>query len=328
MTRARQEVGSVVHTKPEQVIFTSGATESNNIAILGLAEYGKQSGKKHIVTTAIEHKAVLEPIQHLANNGFEVDVLSVNKDGQVNLEALARCVRPDTLLVSVMQANNETGVKQPISEVCEIMGENEAILHIDAAQGYGKELHTLQSSRVDLISISGHKFYGPKGVGALILKNPKKIRGKLRALQLGGGQERGLRPGTAPVFLIAGMGLAAKLLAEENESWQRACRRFRSSMLEELGSLPIEIVGSQKEALPNVLALQIGSINAEAVILALKDIVSISNGSACMSDSYEPSHVMTAMQVENPEAVTRWSWSHQTPEPNWEQVRIALKSMQ
>ena len=324
---AREQVGSVVGASREGVVFTSGATEANNLAILGLADYGRKAGKRHVLSTQIEHMAVLKPLECLANNGFEIELIPADESGRIDADELVRRVRSDTLLISVMQVNNETGVVQPISEICSLLAGQEPVLHVDAAQGFGKELRSLQAARVDLISVSAHKCYGPKGVGALIMKNPSRFRNKLTAIHFGGDQERGLRPGTAPVPLIAGFGFAAKLLADENESWNQKCLEFRKAMLDGMSALPITIIGSQENCLQSTIALQIGQIDAEAVMLSLKEEVAISNGSACTSEKYVPSHVMSAMGVKNPEAVTRWSWCHYTSPPDWKRISKTLKEM-
>ena len=194
---ARQQVGAVVGASPDEVLFTSGATESNNIAILGLAPFGERSGRRHVVTTSIEHKAVLEPVAALAERGFEVSIVETDATGVVSPEAVRRALRPDTLLISVMQVNNETGVRQPIMAIARELDGHEAYFHVDAAQGFGKEIIPLRSQRIDLISISSHKIYGPMGVGGLVIRHRGFERLPLAPITYGGGQERGLRPGDA-----------------------------------------------------------------------------------------------------------------------------------
>ena len=207
---AREQVAAVVDAKVDEVVFTSGATESNNIAILGLAPFGEDTGRRHIVSTAIEHKAVLEPLEELEGRGFEVTLVKPGPSGAVSAAAVRDTLRPDTLLVTVMHANNETGVLQPIAEIAELLAYHEAYLHVDAAQGYGKELASLRAKRIDLISVSSHKIYGPVGIGALIARRRVFKKPPLVPLTLGGGQERGLRPGTLPVPLIIAFGVAAR----------------------------------------------------------------------------------------------------------------------
>ena len=230
---AREQVAAVADARPEEVIFTSGATEANNLAILGLAEYGEKEGKRHIISTQIEHKAVLEPLQRLADRGFQVDLVAPSPDGYVSAEEIEKRLRSDTLLVSVMHVNNETGVIQPINDIAHLLNGHSAIFHVDAAQGFGKDIERLQNQRIDLLSASAHKLYAPKGIGALIARNHNSVRRKLSPLFVGGGQERGLRPGTLPVHLIAGFGSACELalsnLAEWRSIWEDKFARLCSN---------------------------------------------------------------------------------------------------
>lgn len=210
--KARQQIATIAACQPDEVIFTSGATESNNLAILGFRKFAKESGRKHIIISNIEHKAVLEPVEHLQKEyGFEVDYASVGRDGIVHVEEVEKLLRPDTLLVSLMHVNNETGIIQPIDGVAELLKRHPAFFHTDASQSFGKLIGPLQNTRIDLVSVSGHKIYGPKGVGALVAKRRNYRKPPLSPLFFGGGQEFGLRPGTHPVFLIAGLGLAAEI---------------------------------------------------------------------------------------------------------------------
>jgi cysteine desulfurase len=325
---AREQIAAVVDASWEEVIFTSGATESNNIAILGLAESAAAQGRRHIISTQIEHKAVSEPVEVLRQRGFEVTLLSVDSGGRVDLAELVQALRPQTALVSVMHVNNETGTAQPIEDIANLLAEHPAALHTDAAQSFGKELRTLPNPRIDLISISGHKIYAPKGVGALVVRTGGRTRG-LKPLMHGGGQERGLRPGTVPVHLAAALGVAAKLAQEHHDSRTTACINFRERLMSALAPLNPRLNGDQSHALPNVVNLSFGDIDSEAVMIALKDIVSISNGSACTAASYTPSHVLTAMNLpaERITAATRWSWSHLTPEPDWTAVVTRLTQL-
>ena len=205
--RAREQVASVVKGGPDEVLFTSGATESNNLAILGLTPYGIRTGRRHIVSTAIEHKAVLEPLEELEKRDFTVTLVPPSSSGAVTAESVMYALRPDTLLVSIMHVNNETGIRQPIDEIAALLRSHDAYFHVDAAQGFGKELDTLQEDRIDLISISSHKIFGPVGVGCLFARRRGFTRAPLEPIAFGGGQERGLRHGTLPVPLIVGFGL-------------------------------------------------------------------------------------------------------------------------
>ena len=223
VNRARQQVAAVVDARPEEVVFTSGATESDNLAILGLADHGTHAGRRHIISTQIEHKAVLEPLEEMARRGFEVTLLPPTAGGWIDPDAIRQALRPDTLLVSVMAVNNETGVIQPIPEIADALTGSEAYFHVDAAQAFGKQIEPLRHRRIDLMSISGHKIYAPKGIGALVTRRRGYQRPPLRPLLFGGGQERGLRPGTLPVALIAGLGTAAELALREHAERARIC---------------------------------------------------------------------------------------------------------
>ena len=216
--RARAHVARVVDAGRNEVVFTSGATEANNLAILGLEAFGRSNGRKHLVSTRIEHHAVLEPLRALAERGFELTLIKPEPGGWVDADRVAAAVRPDTLLVSVMQVNNETGVVQPVDAIAERLADagSEAFLHVDAAQGFGKAIEPLRRKRIDLISISAHKICGPKGIGALIARRRGSEKPPLTPLLHGGGQEMGLRPGTLPVALIAAFGRAAELALEEH----------------------------------------------------------------------------------------------------------------
>lgn len=327
--RARDQVAEVVKAKRDEVVFTSGATESNNLAILGLAEYGERTGRKHIISTAIEHKAILEPFEALAKRGFEVTLLPPTSGGWVDPEVVGNALRGDTLLVSVMHVNNETGVMQPLTEIADVLADHPAYFHVDAAQGFGKDIKTLQNPRIDFISISGHKIYAPKGVGALITRRRGYNRAPLAPLLFGGGQERGLRPGTLPVPLIVGMGLAAELALKNHSKRERACRAFRDRTLDALSLLSPLINGEQSRTLPHVLNLSFPGLDSEAVMVALKDLVAISNGSACTSHSYQPSHVLKAMGLSDKriEGAIRISWCHMTGEPDWNGITKIIKSL-
>lgn len=327
--RARDQVAAVVAAKRDEVIFTSGATESNNLAILGLRKAGIESGKRHIITTAIEHKAILEPCDAMEREGFEVTRLPVGACGFIDPVAVEAALRPDTLLVSVMQVNNETGVRQPIDEVAKVLTDHPAYLHTDAAQGFGKDLESLRNSRIDLISISGHKIYAPKGIGALITRRRVYDRPPLQSLFYGGGQERGLRPGTLPVALIAALGTAAEISVRDRSKRLMACRQIREKMLEALAPLDPRLTGDQSQVVDHVLNLAFPGLDSEALIVALKDLVAISNGSACTSSSYAPSHVLKTMGMDDDEAnaCIRISWCHMTPEIDWETIVARIEGL-
>ena len=327
--RAREQVASVVAAKDDEIIFTSGATESNNLAILGLEGAGIKSDKRHIITTAIEHKAVLEPCEEMVRRGFEVTRLPVSASGAVSPEDVASALRPDTLLVSVMQVNNETGVRQPLREIAGVLANHPAYFHTDAAQGFGKDIEALRNSRIDLISISGHKIYAPKGIGVLVARRRKYARPPLQPLVFGGGQEKGVRPGTLPVALIAALGEAAEIAKKEHGKRQQICQLKKEQLLAALlptGAVPI---GDQSLVLDHVANLSFPGLNSEALMVMLKDLVAISNGSACTSSSYSPSHVLKAMGMSDDEAKScvRISWCHMTPDVDWDEIALRIQKL-
>ena len=326
---ARSQVANAVSAKAEEVTFTSGATESNNIAILGLQEASARNGKRHIITTSIEHKAVLEPLQELARRGFEVTHLPVGSGGRVDPEDLRASLRVDTLLVSIMHANNETGIVQPLDDLADVLGGHPAYFHTDASQTFGKEPRALKNPRIDLISVSGHKIFGPKGVGALICRKRGLERVPLAALTFGGGQERGLRAGTLPVPLIAALGEAAHLAIADEKDRRERCHKVRAEAESALASLGAVYTGDQAHCQAHVINVSIPGLDSEAFIVATKDLIAISNGSACTSSSYSPSHVLIAMGMSEAEATScvRISWSHLTPDVDWHAVAERVASL-
>lgn len=326
--RAREHVAAVVGARRDDVIFTSGATESNNIVLLGLAASREGATRRHIVSTSIEHKAVLEPLEHLVEQGFEVTLIDPDQSGRIDAQAVLNAVRPDTLLVSVMHANNETGIVQPVEDIT--AGLPDAVwLHVDAAQTFGKLIAPLQSPRIDLISVSAHKIFGPKGIGALISRRRDGQRAPLSPLMFGGGQERGLRPGTQAVHLIAGFGVAAQLALRDHTQRQAACVAFRDGVLTAMARLGGQVNGDQEHCLPHVLNVSLPGLNSEAAMVALKGILALSNGSACTSTSYDPSHVLVAMGLEpgRIDSALRLSWCHLTPAVDWPHVCEVLRRM-
>jgi len=325
--KAREQIADLLAAKPDEVIFTSGATESNNLAILGLANWGRRHGKTHIISTHLEHKAVLEPIDVLAKDGFEVDLVAPDKNGRVDAAKIISLLRPTTLLISLMHANNETGVIQPIDEVAKALAHHPAYFHVDAAQTFGKLIEPLQSHRIDLLSASGHKIYGPKGVGVLLVRHRGKQKVPLAPLVHGGGQEHGLRPGTLPVPLIAGLGLAAEIGAKDHEAREAKCRAFRERFLRAIEPLQPKIHGEEGQVLAHTVNLSFPGISAEEGMVKIRDLVAVSNGSACTSSSYQPSHVLKAMRLAKDEIIgaMRFSWCHLTPDPDWAAVVAKLR---
>jgi cysteine desulfurase len=263
----------------------------------------------------------------LKRRGFEVDLVPPDGNGAVDPAAVAAAVRADTLLVSVMQVNNETGVVQPIVDIAERLRHHAAYLHVDAAQSFARIVDDLRHPRIDLISVSAHKIQGPKGVGALIARRRGPDHPPLGPLMFGGGQERGLRPGTMPVPLVAGFGLAAELALAEAPARARRCAGFRASLLAGLAPLDPVVNGTPDRSVPYIVNLSIPGIEAEVAIDAWKDLVGISNGAACTSQSYTCSHVLSAMRLPawRMDGALRFSWCATTPEPDWHALVAALE---
>ena len=311
---ARKQVASILKINNDEVFFTSGATESNNIALQGLKEYAYATNKKHIITTAIEHKAVLETAKVLQQQGFEVEYISPDLSGRILIEDVLSRVRKDTLLVSVMHVNNETGIIQPIKEIGDALYNMEVLFHVDATQSFGKLVEELQQVKYDMLSMSAHKIAGPQGIGALILKKRRYKLPPVKAIMYGGQQEHGIRPGTLPVALIAGLGQACSFAEKEYRENRLKCIEIKKkiiSLLEKSG-LEYKINGSQEYAMFNTLNICFEGVSSEALMLSSKEYCGISNGSACNSKSYNPSYVLEAMgipekQIENS---VRISWGH------------------
>ena len=327
---ARDEVAAVVNGNRDEVIFTSGATESNNLAILGLEKYGREKGNRHIISSQIEHHSVLGPVRELEKRGFEVTLLPCGSDGRISGSDLEKSLKRETLLVSLMQVNNETGVSQPIAESCEIMEKHPAFFHVDAVQGFGKELDSLTNSRIDMISLSGHKIFAPKGVGALITRRRGPNRIPLRPIVFGGGQERGLRSGTLPVALIAGLGKASQIAMRDHICRNSKCLEYEDLIFNELSGVQFKENGDAEYQLPNILNLSFTGVDSEAFMLQTKDLIAVSNGSACSSQKHETSHVLKAMQLSEAEASSaiRISWCHLTQNADWNAVRNRIHQMQ
>lgn len=325
--QARDHVAAVGACSRGEVIFTSGATESNNLTILGLVQHGLATRKTHLISTQIEHHAVLEPLRSLTKRGFKLTLLPTNAGGFVEPQALSEALRDDTLLVSIMHVNNETGVVQPLAELSEVLDRHQAFFHVDGAQGFGKDIPALQNPRIDLISISGHKIYAPKGIGALIMRRRAGQLPPLTPLMFGGGQERGLRPGTLPVPMIAGLGKAAEIALREAEPRLNRCREFRRQLLGALAPLQPVFNGDQNRTLPSIVNMSFPGLDAESVLEAWADLVAISTGSACTSQSQTCSHVLSAMKIPavQLDGAVRLSWSHMTEMPDTAQMARAVQ---
>ncbi|MFO7764863.1 MAG: aminotransferase class V-fold PLP-dependent enzyme [Pelovirga sp.] len=326
---ARGQIAKLVKVRRDAVIFTSGATEANNLAILGLRQYGTQTARRHVICSAIEHKAVLEPLEALTQSGFEMTLIPVDSDGRIIVDKLQRAMRPDTLLVSTMQVNNETGVKQPLTEIAEMLSEHHAYWHVDAAQGFGKELESITHPRIDMISISGHKIYGPKGVGALITRKRNGQSPPLKQLIYGGDQERGLRPGTLPVPLIAGLGEAARCALRRHEERLAKVTSIRTRALAALAELNPVINSPAAQSLPHYINISLPGIPSATAIEALAGTVAVSSTSACTSHTMAPSYVLKAMGRSEAETTSalRFSWCHLTEDVDWGAVVAILQKL-
>lgn len=299
ITEARAQVAAEFGCETDEVIFTSGATEANNLALRGVAMAHAAQGR-HLVASAIEHKAVLECCASLRNEGFEITHLQPSRGGWVVPESVVRALRPDTLLVSLMHINNETGVMQPITEIAEAVAEAGVLFHVDAAQAAGKFAIDLRRTPIDLLSLSAHKFHGPKGVGCLVVRDRRYLR--LKPLMYGGGQEFGLRPGTLPTHQIVGMATALSLAAHRRESDLAHVTALKRRFLEELrAALPVRLHGDQARCSPYIVNFSIDGIGSDALLNQLSAELAIASGSACSSGTVEPSHVLRAMGIEGKE---------------------------
>lgn len=291
--RARAQVAALIRAQEKEIIFTSGATESNNLGIKGIARFHKDS-KNHIVTVATEHKCVLESCAQLESEGFRVTYLPVGADGLVDLDQLRGAIDDDTSLVSIMAVNNEIGVIQPLADIGAICREKDVFFHTDAAQAAGRIALDVEAMSIDLMSLTGHKFYGPMGIGVLYVRRRPRVR--LEPLFSGGGQEQGLRSGTLPAPLCVGLGKAAEIAAEEWEEEAHRIKALRGRFLDRLFAQisDVRVNGSMDHRIPGNLNLSFPGVQSDDLMAALKDLA-ISSGSACTSESVEPSHVLKAL---------------------------------
>jgi cysteine desulfurase len=299
---AREQVASLVSADPKEIIFTSGATESNNMAIKGVAGFYAPK-KRHVITTVTEHKCVLDSCRSLQQQGFEVTYLPVKQDGLIDLQQLSEAIRPETALVSCMMVNNEIGVIQPIGEIGKMCRERGVFFHVDAAQAVGKIPVDVNELKIDLMSMSAHKLYGPKGIGALYVRRRPRVR--LEPVFSGGGQERGFRSGTLPHPLVAGFGAACEIAGREMERDTAHVTRLHKRLYDGcVAAIPhVEVNGSVEHRYPGNLNISFAYVEGESLLMALKDIA-ISSGSACTSASLEPSYVLRALGVEEDMAHT------------------------
>ena len=321
---ARINVSTLVNCDPREIIWTSGATESDNLAIKGAANFYKEKGN-HIITSKIEHKAVLDTCRQLESEGFEVTYLDPNENGEISIESIEENIREETTLVSLMHSNNEIGVVNDIEKIGELGRNKGIIFHVDAAQSAGKIEIDLSQLKVDLMSFSAHKIYGPKGIGALFVRRRPRIR--LQPLFHGGGQERGIRAGTLPTHQIVGMGEAFKLSQTEMESDLSKVSSYRDILWNGLSEMEeIYVNGSIDNGYPGIFNLSFNYVEGESLIMALKNIA-VSSGSACTSASLEPSYVLRALgrPDELAHSSIRFSFGRFTKE---EEVKSTVKLVQ
>src|SRR5271167_4639489 len=295
---ARQQVASLIGATPKEIIFTSGATESDNLMIKGVAEMYREKGN-HIITQAIEHKAVLDTCKNLEKHGFEVTYLPVQKDGRVDPEDVRKAIRPSTILISIMYANNEIGVINPMAEIGKIAKEHGIFFAVDGVQAVGKIPVDVQKDNIDLLAITGHKIYGPKGVGALYVRR-RNPRVQLSAIIDGGGHERGMRSGTLNVPGIVGLGKACEIaqhdMAEEGKKMAGLRDRLKDAIMGQLDEVYIN--GSMEHRLPNNLNISFAYVEGESLLMGINDIA-VSSGSACTSATLEPSYVIRALGIDD-----------------------------
>lgn len=309
---ARKQVAALLGVMSDEIFFTSGATESTNIAIRGLEDYANSSGKKHIITTAIEHKAVLETVKYLSGKGFDVEFVKPEINGRVNTDDILDKVREDTLLVSVMHVNNETGIIQPVKEIGEALEHKDVLFHVDATQSCGKLVEELRNMKYNMLSFSAHKLMGPQGIGVLVLRKKRYKLPPVKNIMYGGQQEHGIRPGTIPVALVAGCGLACEIANNEYKENSIKASEIKKAVIQELDASGIEysINGDPEFCVNTTINVSLKGVSSEALMITTKQFCGISNGSACTSKSYSPSYVLVAMGIDKNviESSLRISW--------------------
>ena len=315
---ARKQVASLLEVNSSEVFFTSGSTESNNITIQGLEEYALKTNKKHIITSAIEHKSILETVNMMKKKGFDVDIVNPDLSGQINVQEILDKVRDDTLLVSVMHVNNETGIIQPVDRLGTELEKRNILFHVDATQSCGKLVDEIRNLKYNMLSFSAHKLKGPQGVGVLILKKKKYKLPPVKNIMYGGQQEGGIRPGTIPVALVAGCGKACEIAEKEYRENSQKCKSLKV-ILEELlkkSNVNYHYNGVQQYCIDSSVNICLKGVMSEALMLSSKQYCSVSNGSACTSKSYSPSYVLEAMGIptEDIENSIRISWGPETNE--------------
>jgi len=327
---AREQIADLLNADPREIVFTSGATESDNLAIKGAAHFYSKKGK-HVITCKTEHKAVLDPCRNLEREGFEVTYLSPEPNGLIDLQKLQDAMREDTILVSIMHVNNEIGVIQDINSIGEMCRERKIIFHVDAAQSAGKLPIDLQETKVDLMSLSAHKAYGPKGIGALYVRRKPRIR--LEAQMHGGGHERGFRSGTLPTHQIVGMGEAFRVAKLDMEKDYQHALNLRNRLMDALKDMEaVTVNGDFDQRVPHNLNISFAFVEGESLLMSLKDLA-VSSGSACTSASLEPSYVLRALGLndELAHSSVRFSFGRYTTEEEIdyaaEQIRTAVTKL-
>ncbi|HCG94999.1 MAG TPA: IscS subfamily cysteine desulfurase [Halieaceae bacterium] len=321
---ARCQVAELINADPREIVWTSGATESDNLAIKGAAHFYQRKGK-HIITSKIEHKAVLDTCRQLEREGFEVTYLEPNTDGLTTPGMIADAIREDTSVVSVMHANNEIGVVNDIAGIGEVCRERGVIYHVDAAQSTGKLPLDMETLKVDLLSISAHKMYGPKGIGALYVRRKPRVR--IEAQMHGGGHERGMRSGTLATHQIVGLGEAARIANEEMQAEGERLRALRQRFWDAINDIPeVHINGSRDHRLPGALNVSFAFVEGESLLMSLKDLA-VSSGSACTSASLEPSYVLRALGLNDELAHSslRFSFGRFTTEENVDRAATSVR---
>ncbi len=309
---ARLEIASLINADADEIVWTSGATEANNLAILGLARFKKNGFKRHVISSFAEHKSVIEPCLQVKKEGFKLTLLNPNVNGSVDINELESVINEKTLLVSLMHVNNEVGSINDIKSIGNLCRKNNVFFHVDAAQGIGKLPIDIKDCNIDLMSLNAHKIYGPKGIGALFINNESV--GRIEPILIGGGQERSLRPGTLATHQIAGMARAYKIAQEKMSSDQRHLRQCRELFIDTCQDISrLSVNGNSENVFPGILSVSIDGLHAESIIYGMK-MVAVSKGSACNSDDDEPSHVLKAMGLSQSEinGTVRFSFGRDT----------------
>lgn len=325
---ARKQVASLLGVMSSEVFFTSGSTESSNIVIQGLEQYAFESNKKHFVTTTIEHKAVIETIKAMERRGFAADYISPDRSGVISANSISEHLTSQTLLVSIMHVNNETGVIQPVDQIGELLSDKNVYFHVDATQSCGKLVEEIRNLKYTMLSFSAHKMGGPQGVGVLVLRKKRYKYPPVKNIMYGGQQENGIRPGTVPVALVAGCGKACEIAEIEHQARKEKCEDIQLLLLELLrnSGLDWSVNGNLDHCISNTLNICLHGVSSEALMISSKANCGISNGSACTSKEYGPSYVLTAMGLPENESLSsiRISWGADVDKDLFKKEVIAL----